>query len=185
MTVPYGGPYRIVCREDNGYFVCKLDGTKSPEYPDSASDELIGLVKRANVLEAFTSNSHVQPTEETQFFSIVDDRPSIQGDGSQEYLLHWTNGERTWTHESDITNADVLTLYRQRTGANEGSQGKRSQHQRAAESAQGGGPKQVLLIPRDTPAFLALKHAPPTHHRDKDQTLGRIATIEMRFPMPS
>ncbi|KNC85494.1 hypothetical protein SARC_02331 [Sphaeroforma arctica JP610] len=94
-TAPYGGPYKIVCREGNGYFVCNPDGTnKAPEYPISVSAELIGLVKKANAPEAFTSNNHVQPTEETQFSSIVDHRRSIRGDGFQEYLLRWTDGER-------------------------------------------------------------------------------------------
>ncbi|KNC84283.1 hypothetical protein SARC_03484 [Sphaeroforma arctica JP610] len=75
----------------------------------------IGLVKKAYAGEEFTPNSQVQPSEEIQFSSILDHIPSTQGDGSQEYLLQWTDGERTWIHESDIADADILTLYRQRT----------------------------------------------------------------------
>ncbi|KNC77968.1 hypothetical protein SARC_09579, partial [Sphaeroforma arctica JP610] len=70
---------------------------------------------KANAVEEFTPNSQVQPSEEAQFSSILDHRPSTQGDGSQEYILQCTDGERTWAHGSDITNADVLTRYQQRT----------------------------------------------------------------------
>ncbi|KNC80257.1 hypothetical protein SARC_07380 [Sphaeroforma arctica JP610] len=115
LTSPYGGPYKIVCREGNGYFGCILDENEALEYPTSVSDELTGLVKKANALEEFTSKNQVQPTEETQFSLILDHRPSIRGDGSQEYLLQWIDAERIWTHESDMADADILTLYRQRT----------------------------------------------------------------------
>ncbi|KNC82483.1 hypothetical protein SARC_05235 [Sphaeroforma arctica JP610] len=71
-------------KESNGYLTVTLVGLKPPENSDSVSDELLGLVKRASTTEAFTSNNHVQPNEETQLSSILDDRPSTRGGGTQE-----------------------------------------------------------------------------------------------------
>ncbi|KNC85258.1 hypothetical protein SARC_02554 [Sphaeroforma arctica JP610] len=118
----------MMSKEGNEYFVCNLDGTLAPEYLNSVSDELIGLVKKANAVEEFTTNSQVQPSEETQFSSTLDHRPSTKDDESQEHLLQWPDGKRTCTHESDITDADILTLYTDSVpDASEGNRGRRSQ----------------------------------------------------------
>lgn len=114
LTNPHAGPYKIVRKEGNGYYVSNLDGTKAPEYPNSVSDELIGLHKAANPNTDFMPNGAIPPEEESQFERILDYRTSDKGNASFDYLLQWPNGERTWTHESEIGNVDVLTQFRQR-----------------------------------------------------------------------
>ncbi|KNC77572.1 hypothetical protein SARC_09965 [Sphaeroforma arctica JP610] len=81
-----------------------------PYYPVSVCDESTGLVKKTNALEESAPYSQVQPAEETQSSSIFDYRSSTRGDRPQEYLLQWTDGERTWTHGTDIADPDTLTL---------------------------------------------------------------------------
>ncbi len=114
LTNPHSGPYKIVSKEGNGYFVCNLDGTRAPEYPQSVNDELIGLHKAANPEEEFIPNGTMPEEEQSQFEKILEYRPSSKGNASFDYLLQWPNGERTWTHESEIGNVDVLTQFRQR-----------------------------------------------------------------------
>ncbi|KNC84438.1 hypothetical protein SARC_03334 [Sphaeroforma arctica JP610] len=71
MTAPYGGQCKIISREGND---CNFDAIKAPEYSNSVSNELIDLIKKANGL------GDVQISQETQFSSISDHRPSNSSD---------------------------------------------------------------------------------------------------------
>ena len=114
MTAPYGGPYKID-RSDgrNGYYVVNMDGSTPKEYEESVLDERIGLVKANEQAEGFRLHNQPLPQQVHEFKRILDHRPVEGEQNSQEYLLEWDDGERTWTHEKDISDPDVIAKYRQ------------------------------------------------------------------------
>ena len=114
MTAPYGGPYKID-RSDgrNGYYVVNMDGSTPKEYEESVLDERIGLVKANEQAEGFRLHNQPLPQQVHEFKRILDHRPVEGEQNTQEYLLEWEDGERTWTHEKDISDPDVIAKYKQ------------------------------------------------------------------------
>ncbi|KNC76165.1 hypothetical protein SARC_11326 [Sphaeroforma arctica JP610] len=178
MTAPYGGPYKTARKEGHEYFVCILDKTKDLEYPNSASDELIGLVKKTIAGVEFTPTvkyNHQKRLSSPRYLTtnyphkVMEPRTTYYNGqmGSVPERMNQTSQMLIFLHYTDSVPRVLMSDHR------------------ATGSVRGGELKPSFLTPKDTLTFLTLKNAPPTNQRNKDQILGCRAPVDIHFPKPS
>ncbi|KNC74493.1 hypothetical protein SARC_12963, partial [Sphaeroforma arctica JP610] len=73
MKALYSGPYKKLSREGNGCLVCNFDGSKASEYSNSASDKIIGLIKKDKLCEnSLATDQYYQSRRYNDFYKAND-----------------------------------------------------------------------------------------------------------------